>query len=152
MKNHIPKLLSVLIFVLIAHVSFASRTGGKTNPFQTSYKKRNNAGFSIINHTGVDFVSVTISGLDINGNAQTQTIQGIANGNSDYFDFYSYGALHSVSVTIVTSSPSVYAFDVRTQLYSHIYSTINYNVNPKTFYIPDNENEEIIIECYSENY
>jgi len=152
MKNHIPKLFTALLLVLFVNFSFANKIAGKTIPLQTAYKKRNNVGFSIINHTGVDFVSITVSGLDINGNTQTQTIQGIANGNSDYFDFYNYGSLHSVSVTIVTSSPSVYAFDVRTQLYSQIYSTINYNTNPKTFYIPDNENEEIIIECYSEDY
>jgi hypothetical protein len=152
MKNYIPKLLSVLLLILISNASFAHKALEKPASFKTVYKKRSNSGFSIINNTGVSFVSVTISGLDDSGAAKTQTIYGIADGNSDYFDFYSDGPLHSVAVSIVTSSPSIYAFDVRTPLYSQIYSVINYSANPKTFYIPDNENEEIVIECYSEDY
>jgi len=152
MKNHIPKLLALLLFILITDSAFANKTLANPAAAQTQYKKRSNSGFSIINHTGADFVSVTISGLDDSGNAKTQTIYGIANGNSDYFDFYTDGPLHSVAVTIVTSSPSVYAFDVRTPAYAQIYAAINYSANPKTFYIPDNENEEIVLDCYSEDY
>jgi len=152
MKNHIPKLLSVLLLILIANSSFAYSPSQKPAPFKTHYKKRSNSGFSIINNTGASFVSVVISGLDDSGVAKTQTIYGIADGNSDYFDFYTDGPLHSVAVTITTSSPAIYAFDVRTPAYGQIYAVINYSASPRTFYIPDNQNEEIVIDCYREDY
>ena len=148
MKNQIFKLFCAIALVMSVNVAFANGMINKSQPSKTFYK-RNNSGFNVINHTGTTFTSVTISGLDENNVSWTLTSYDIPDDGSDYIDFGF--PIHSVSVTINTSASVVYAFDVWNAT-TKLYDTINYNGTPRTFYIPDNDNTELTLECYSEDY
>ncbi len=150
MKNQLIKMFCVCAMVLFSTHTFANTVKTKEPHSKTSYKKKNNFGFEVINHTRVNFVSVTISGLDSSNNPLTLTINDIPHNGSNYF-YFDEGPIHSVSVTITTASPVVYAFDVWNAS-SRVYDIINYNGSPRTFYIPDNNNNELYIECYTEDW
>lgn len=148
MKNQIFKLFCAIALLMSVNVAFANGLINKNLPSKTFYK-RNNSGFNVINHTGTTFTAVTISGLDENNVSWTLTAYDIPDDGSDYIDFGF--PIHSVSVTIHTSATVVYAFDVWNAT-TKLYDTINYNGTPRTFYIPDNDNTELTLECYSEDY
>ncbi|MDQ8052058.1 MAG: hypothetical protein REI78_03490 [Pedobacter sp.] len=152
MKSLIFKSCCIFCALLLTVSSAFANVRPSDPPSKTSYRKRDNYGFTLYNYTGVNFNSVTISGYDSTNTLQSVTLYNIAHLNSEYWDFWNVGPLHSIAVTISMASSVVYAFDVHNSAWSRIYDTINYSGTPRTFYIPDNENNELTIECYTEDW
>lgn len=143
------KLLCALALVISLNQVYANPKPGKPTS-RTDYKKKTlgSSGVIVYNYTASAFTDVEVSGVDEFNQPWTLN-QSIASNDSFYFDFGF--PITSIQVKITTASSIYYAFDCRDyNTYAQVYDTINYFNNPRTFYLPDTEYNELSIECYTE--